>query len=67
MSGISFAQRVIYNFEEEFSERAIGTISELFDGNPPYRGRGGVSFAMSVAEILRMQRLVKNMINTMEE
>lgn len=66
-SGISFAQRVIYNFEEEFSERGIGTISELFDGNPPYRGRGGVSFAMSVAEILRIHRLVKNMINTLEE
>ena len=67
MSGINFAQRVIYGFEEEFNERAIGSISELFDGNPPYRGRGGVSFAMSVAEILRIQRLVKNMINNSEE
>jgi predicted glycogen debranching enzyme len=66
-SGISFAQRVIYGFEEEFSERGIGTISELFDGNPPYRGRGGVSFAMSVAEILRIQRIVKDMINNIEE
>ncbi|MDD4922304.1 MAG: glycogen debranching enzyme N-terminal domain-containing protein [Bacteroidales bacterium] len=67
MSGISFAQRIIYGFEEEFSDRAIGTISELFDGNPPYRGRGGVSFAMSVAEILRIQRIVKNMLNNTEE
>jgi len=66
-SGISFAQRIIYGFEEEFSERGIGTISELFDGNPPYRGRGAVSFAMSVAEILRIQRIVKNMINNIEE
>jgi Glycogen debranching enzyme len=67
MSGVSFAQRIIYGFEEEFSERAIGTISELFDGNPPYRGRGGVSFAMSVAEILRIQRIVKNMLNNTED
>jgi len=66
-SGISFAQRVIYGFEEEFYDRGISTISELFDGNPPYRGRGAVSFAMSVAEILRSQRLVKNMINNLEE
>jgi len=63
-SGISLAQRVIYGFEEEFNERGISTISELFDGNPPYHGRGGITFAMSVAEILRLQRLVKNMINT---
>jgi predicted glycogen debranching enzyme len=66
-SGISFAQRIIYGFEEELNERGIATISELFDGNPPYRGRGGVSFAMSVAEILRIQRLVKNMIKNTEE
>ena len=67
MSGLSFAQRIIYGFEEEFSERGISTISELFDGNPPYRGRGGISFAMSVAEILRIQRIVKNMLNNTEE
>ncbi|MDD3906804.1 MAG: amylo-alpha-1,6-glucosidase, partial [Bacteroidales bacterium] len=67
MSGLSFAQRIIYGFEEEFSERGISTISELFDGNPPYRGRGAISFAMSVAEILRIQRIVKNMLNNTEE
>jgi glycogen debranching enzyme len=32
----------------------IGSIPELFDGNPPFRGRGAVSFAMNVAEILRV-------------
>jgi predicted glycogen debranching enzyme len=67
LSGISFAQRVIYGFEEELADRGVGTISELFDGNPPYRGRGGVSYAMSVAEILRIHRLVKNMINTIQD
>jgi predicted glycogen debranching enzyme len=66
-SGTNLAQRIIYNFEEELTERGIGTISELFDGNPPYRGRGGISFAMSVGEILRVHRLVKSMIQTMEE
>ncbi len=66
LSGINFAQRIIYGFEEELADRGIGTISELFDGNPPYRGRGGVSYAMSVGEILRIHRLVKNMINTIE-
>jgi len=62
LSGISFAQRIIYGFEEELGDRGIGTISELFDGNPPFRGRGGISFAMSIAEILRSRRIVKNML-----
>jgi predicted glycogen debranching enzyme len=66
-SGISFAQRIIYGFEEELNDRGIGTISELFDGDPPYRGRGGVSFAMNVAEILRIQRMLKNRINLLQE
>ena len=65
-SGINFAQRIIYNFEEELTDRGIGTISELFDGDPPYRGRGGISFAMSVGELLRAHKLVKSMIARME-
>ena len=31
------------------SLHCIGTIPELFDGNPPFTGRGAVSFAMNVA------------------
>ena len=49
------------------SERGIGTISELFDGDPPYKGRGGISYAMNVAELLRIHRLVKDKINQMQE
>jgi len=66
-SGLMFAQRVIYGFEEELNDRAVGTISELFDGDPPYSGRGGVSFAMNVAELLRIHRMVKNTLNLMQE
>ncbi len=29
-------------------------------GNPPYKGHGGMSFAMNVAEILRVLRLLQN-------
>ena len=36
----------------------IGSIPELFDGNPPFKGRGAVSFAMNVAEILRVLYLL---------
>ena len=36
----------------------FGTLPELFDGNPPFTGRGAVSFAMNVAEMLRILDLL---------
>lgn len=59
--GLNFAERIIYGFEDDLTGRGIGTISELFDGNPPYTGRGAISFAMSVGEILRIKQLIKVM------
>ena len=41
------------------SLHCIGTIPELFDGNPPFTGRGAVSFVMNVAAILRVVDLLK--------
>jgi len=58
MSGISFVERQLIGFEEEITAHCIGTISELFDGNPPFQGRGAISFAMNVAEILRILKLL---------
>ncbi len=34
-------------------EAGLGTISEIFDGDPPHRPRGCISQAWSVAEVLR--------------
>lgn len=59
ISGVSFLERMLIGFEEEMSNTCIGTISELFDGNPPYSGRGGISLAANVGEILRVLRLLK--------
>ena len=58
-SGVSFAERMLISMEEEMSLHCIGTIPELFDGNPPFTGRGAVSFAMNVAAILRVVDLLK--------
>ena len=54
MSGLSFVERQLIGFEEEMTTHCIGSIPELYDGNPPYIGRGAVAFAMNVAEILRI-------------
>lgn len=48
------AKEMIRNFEEDFFEYGIGTISEMCDAVPPYTKRGAVSFAMSVGTLLRM-------------
>ncbi len=55
---LSFVQRQMLGYEDEMQNHVVGSISELFDGNPPYHGRGAGSFAMNVAEILRTWRLI---------
>ncbi|OJV40635.1 MAG: 4-alpha-glucanotransferase [Bacteroidales bacterium 36-12] len=59
--GISFIERLLVGYEAELTELCVGTIPELFDGNPPYKGHGGMSFAMSVSEILRVLEIMKKM------
>ncbi len=55
---LSFVERQLVGYEDEMDYHALGTISELFDGNPPFHGRGAMSFAMNVAEILRSLNLI---------
>lgn len=56
---LSFIERQMVGYEDEMSQHCLGTIPELFDGNPPFKGRGGISFAMNVAEILRTLELLE--------
>lgn len=50
---LSFIERQMVGYEDEMVRHCIGTIPELYDGNPPFNGRGAISFAINVAEILR--------------
>ena len=58
--GVSFVERQLVGLEGEMLLHCIGSLPELFDGNPPFKGRGGVSFAMNVAEVLRILRTLAN-------
>ena len=49
------------------SRHCISTLPELFDGNPPFTGRGAVSFAMNVAEILRILKLLDKYERALKE
>lgn len=62
-SAISFVERQLISYEDEMTSHCIGSIPELFDGNPPFKGRGAVSFAMNVAEILRTLYLLEKYSN----
>ena len=58
MSRLSYVDRLLVGYEEELFYHCIGTIPELFDGNPPFHGRGAISFAMNVSGIMRVVKLL---------
>lgn len=58
-SGISFVYRMVMGIEPELNELTLGTLSELHDGNPPFRGHGAMSYAMTIGEVLRAYDIVE--------
>jgi predicted glycogen debranching enzyme len=57
-SGISEIKKLVNGFEDEMMIHGIGTISELYNGDPPYHGKGTISQAWSVAEMRRIIWLI---------
>jgi predicted glycogen debranching enzyme len=55
------ARRFLEGFVPHLGEAGLGTISEIFDAEPPYAPRGCIAQAWSVAEVLRCW------VNTAEE
>ena len=62
-SGKSFMERMLVGYEVEMSDLCIGTINELYDGNPPYKGHGGPSFAASVGAVISVMRTLREFEN----
>lgn len=58
-SGLHFIKNLFAGFEEEISNHGVGSISEMYDGDPPYKASGAISYAPSVAELLRMKSLIE--------
>lgn len=59
-SGLSLVDRIMIEMENEMKNDCIGTISEFYDSAPPFYAHGGYSFAMSVAELLRAKKIIKD-------
>jgi predicted glycogen debranching enzyme len=58
-SGISYIDKIYKQFEEEMFKNGIGTLSEMYDGNPPYAGRGAISHSAAVGELIRIREMIK--------
>jgi len=61
--GIPMAEKVFNSFEDDMVTAGIGSISEIFDGNPPHYPKGSISQAWSVAEVLRINCLINEYKN----
>ncbi len=55
----NFIQKIIKGFDGVMTQYGVGTVAEIYDGDPPHRPKGAISQAWSVAELLRMMDLVK--------
>ncbi len=53
-------KQIIDSFEEEMTEHCIGNIPEMYDGNPPHKGKGAISQACNVAGITYAANLIQN-------
>jgi predicted glycogen debranching enzyme len=57
-SGVDNINKIFQGFRDDMDVHGIGTISELYDGNPPHYPDGAISYAWNVAELLRMEQLI---------
>ncbi len=58
---IPVAEKVLKSFEEEMCNYGICSIPEVYDGDPPQRHNGSISQAWSVAEVLRIMKMIKKL------
>ncbi len=56
---LSFIERQMIGYEDEMQTNCLGTLPEMFDGNPPFKARGAISYAMNVGETLRTLSLLE--------
>lgn len=58
-SGVSHVRSLYHGFEPVMTEAGIGSISEVYDGDPPHLPGGTISQAWSVSELLRVHEMIR--------
>ncbi len=59
--GKEYVDEWYHGFEPVMTEAGIGTVSEIYNGDPPHEAQGAISQAWSVAELLRMKWMTDNL------
>jgi glycogen debranching enzyme len=62
-SGVAHVKKLLDGFEEEMTKYGIGTIAEIYNGNPPHQAKGAISQAWSVAALLQMFSMIEQYNN----
>ena len=58
-SGKSLVKKIYDGFEEDMTIHGIGSVSEIYDGNPPHKPKGAISQAWSIAALLRIEKMLE--------
>ena len=58
-SGLELAKRIYAEFEDTMFEHGVGSVSEIYDGEPPFEARGTIAQAWSVAALLRIRQFIQ--------
>ncbi len=53
------AEEILLGFDEDINSYGIGSICEIYDGDPPHNQRGAISQAWSVGSILRINEMIE--------
>lgn len=61
--GLPFVKQLMEVFEEEMTQYGIGTLSEMYDGDPPHKARGAISQAWNVAGVFYALHLIESNID----
>ena len=56
---LHYAEEILNHFVEDMTVAGIGSISEIYDGDPPHHPRGAISQAWSVGALLRIDEMIR--------
>jgi predicted glycogen debranching enzyme len=62
-SGVPHVKKILEGFEEEMHLHGIGSISEIYNGDPPHQAKGAISQAWSVAALLQIFKMLEKYNN----
>ncbi len=52
------AEELLAGFEDDLDSYGIGSVAEIYDGDPPHEPRGAISQAWSVGALLRIAQMI---------